>query len=478
MPPSRSSALLALFLLGCPKPVVQLPEVPNLIPVSAVHADAELLYDTLQSAHFDLFAHRDQAAYDAAYVELVAGLDAPMTRLEATRRLTAFVAYGRVGHARVEFPVADYIGHVTSGGTVLPFDVETRGDRVFIAHSYHPDIPAGAQLLALDGTGADEWVDTLGAYVSAESDYLRDAQLEVMFPRLHWLHGAMASSPVLQLDVAGELRSIRVDSPPAIEVEPVKAEWEARGHVREARVLDGGVGYLRPGPFYAMSEEESLADVAGFVDAAFEEFISSGAYTVILDLRDNPGGDNSFSDPMIAWVADAPFSFASTYRLRASATTRGVLDELAKGGPDGVSAAMLTAMQQYSDGEDFAFAIPDVQPREPGFGGEVWVLVNRHSYSNATSVAAIIQDGGFGRIAGEETADLPTSYASSAQFILPNLALTVTYPKGWFARPSGEDSGRGVRPDQQLPMPTIGEEGDPTLDALLASIRDEAKGEQ
>lgn len=40
----------------------------------------------------------------------------------------------------------------------------------------------------------------------------------------------------------------------------------------------------------------------------------------------------------------------------------------------------------------------------------------RIGYSNAASVAGMIQDYRFAKVLGEETADLPTSYASSAQF--------------------------------------------------------------
>lgn len=482
MVPPRCALLLALLAMGCARPAPTPAPVeaaatadadadPSWVPADSVRADAEVLYATLRAAHYDLFAHTDQATYDAAYDALLAGIDGPMPRLEATRRLMAFVALGRVGHARVDFPVAAYIEHVSTGGTVLPFDVQVTPDGVLLAHSYHPELPVGATLVALDGEPADVWLERLGTYVSAEHTYLRDAQLETMFPRLHWLHGASAPSHTLQIEVDGTPRTVTVDERPGIEVETAKSTWEAAGQVREARTLDGGIGYLRPGPFYAMHPDESLDDVVAFIDGAFRGFLDDGVHTVVLDLRDNPGGDNRFSDPMVAWVADAPFAFASTYRVRASETTRGVLAGLAEADPDGLSAQMAEVMAGHADGETFAFPIPATEPREQGFDGEVWALVNRHSYSNATCTAAILKDHGFARLAGEPTADLPTSYASSAQFPLPGLGLTVTYPKAWFARPSGEDTGHGVVPDLVLPMPAPGDAGDPTLDALLEHLR-------
>ena len=131
---------------------------------------------------------------------------------------------------------------------------------------------------------------------------------------------------------------------------------------------------------------------------------------------------------------------------------------------------MLEAMNKHEIGEIFEFPIPIIQPREPGYSGRVWALINRHSYSNATTVAAIIQDYGFGTVLGEETSDLPTSYASSAQFTLPGTGIVVTYPKAYFVRPNGDESLLGVIPDHTFPFPIVPGEDDPVLQNVLEYI--------
>ena len=47
-------------------------------------------------------------------------------------------------------------------------------------------------------------------------------------------------------------------------------------------------------------------------------FEAEGVDGVVIDLRQNPGGDNSFSDPMVAWFATEPFRFASSFHVRSS----------------------------------------------------------------------------------------------------------------------------------------------------------------
>ncbi len=443
------------------------------IPADAVRADFKRLYETLAAAHADLYVYRSRDAYDHYYQETLEAIDAPMTALEAVKLFTPFVAFGQIGHAKIGFPVQDYIAYVVAGGTLLPLDIRVENGRILIAHNYSgaPVLAPGMELVAIDGQPAADWLERIGRLVSAERPYMTHAQLESMFPRLVWLDGGEIDAFELGVRGAdGRETTITVDAVPAMTIEEQKGAREGEQHSRSAQLLADGIAYLRPGPFYAADEGESQETFEKFIDEAFLKFIAAGATDLVIDLRNNPGGDNSFSDPMIAWFADEPFSFASKFVVKASQQTREVLRGLAEKYPGGISAQMLETMQQYKDGETFGFEIPLAEPRDPRFSGRVWALVNRHSYSNATTVAAIIQDYGFGTILGEETADLPSSYASSAQFTLPATGLTVTYPKAYFLRPSGDEALRGVVPEHALQFPIAASGQDAALQGALEHI--------
>jgi hypothetical protein len=439
-------------------------------PAEVIREDFKHLYETLRAAHFDLYAYRSREAYEDFYEEILASIDAPMNRAEVVRLFTPFVSFGQIGHARIDFPVQDYIEYALAGGTLLPLDIRVEDGRTFITHNYSgvPALAPETELVSINGRDAADWVERIGRLVSAERPYMTHAQLESMFPRLVWLEaGAFEVFDVTVRQGDGDETTITVDAVPVISVEEQKGSREALQHSRKAEMLADGIAYLRPGPFYATAEGETLETFEAYIDAAFRGFVASGAQDLVIDLRHNPGGDNSFSDPMIAWIADKPFRFASKFVVKASARTREVLRGLAEQYPGGISAQMLEAMKQHEDGDTFAFEIPQVQPRDSTFSGRTWVLVNRHSYSNATSAAAIIQDYGFGTLLGEETSDLPTSYASSAQFTLPETGIVVTYPKAYFVRPSGDEALRGVVPDHALDFPVVPAEEDVVLrDAL------------
>ena len=88
-----------------------------------------------------------------------------------------------------------------------------------------------------------------------------------------------------------------------------------------SRVSDE-IAYFRPGPFYntepGTDNPWDSNRFKAFVDKSFKDLQVNPAQTLIIDLRNNPGGTNSFSDHLVKQVADRPFSFSSDFRVRIS----------------------------------------------------------------------------------------------------------------------------------------------------------------
>lgn len=75
---------------------------------------------------------------------------------------------------------------------------------------------------------------------------------------------------------------------------------------------------------------------------------------------------------------------------------------------------------------------------------------------------------GFGELIGEPTT--PVLYGNARQFKLPNTQLTVTYPEGYFVRPSGDTSLNGTIPDLII-SDDLNSEKDKILDYTINLIK-------
>lgn len=450
-----------------------------------VRADLDFLYRTLEQAHFDLFARRPRAEYDRLHRRLRAEVKGPLGRDEAVRLFQRFMAFGQIAHSRIDEAPAAYGRHTDGGGKVFPLRVRWADDRAFITRDGSgSDLAAeGDELLAIEGRPVGWWVERAARYVSADTRYMLRGLLEWDLPMVIWNElGPKPDFAVRLSKPGGRIVELTVPARSDAELKQAADSGPPRLRLgfetRDTRMLAGGVAYLRPGPFYnGEGPPERMYDSAAFVrfiDDAFAGFLKAGATSLIVDLRDNPGGDHSFSDHMIAWFATRPFKFSASSTIRVSPqsteSNRRRL-EIAGNDPTGMSRKLEEAYARARPGERILFDIPMASPRNGEFRGRVFVLVNRHSYSNAVNAAALIQDYGFGTILGEETADLATTYGAMETFRLPRTGIEIGYPKSRIVRPSGSLKARGVVPDRPIATPIVEPPSDPVLERAAEIAR-------
>ena len=473
---------LLLMLLGTAK--AQPSDWSTRVSPEAARADLAALYAGLQSAHYDLYVHRSREDYDARFAQTMAALGAPLTRFELLLELQKFTAYGNVAHARIDFPTDAYRSFRDDGGRAFPIYPRIVDGRTYVGEDYSgsDQVALGDEILSIDGEPMARWLERTARYISADTRYIAHSLLESSFPMYLWVELGERRYFTLQIRKQ-DGRSHRVRIPArtsdelAAAMDDAPEVFELDFSAREARMLDEEVAYLRPGPFYNAEDPQRIWNTSAFdafVDDAFESFLDKGARSLVIDLRNNPGGDNSFSDHMISWIGDRPFRFASKFLVRSSDEAAASNQARLDASPDatqGVSASYARAYQTTPRGETFEFDIPLAQPRQGArFEGKVYVLVNRNSYSNAVSVAAIFQDYGWGEIAGEPTADFATTYGAMEHFTLPNTGFRVGFPKAYIIRPSGDERLGGVQPDFVIETPIVPSARDVVLDRLLGRI--------
>lgn len=488
---------LSLALPACaasappgPADTSPLQTVPSLVSPDDSRADFDDLYARLQDSHYDLFVRRPKPEYDALFQKMRAGFNTPLAPLEVWKRYQRFVAYGNVAHARVD-PIAEYWENFRkAGGKAFPMFLRVVDGKAYVADDYSglSTIAQGDEVVSIDGMPALRWLEQPRAFVSADNDYMAWAQLESQLPMFAWLAWGEVQSFALVLGKADGTQAgvtlpalSRAGFEAAAARRPKRSEldWSAR----EARVLEGGLAYLRPGPFYDSrpnaTDPWDTTAFASFVDDAFGRFIAQGADRLLIDLRDNPGGDNSFSDLMVAWFADKPFRFSEEFDIKVStAATESNRKRLQdKGGETNSTSLRLAAAYDGKPlGSRVGFPIPLVPPREGvRFTGPVYLLINRHSYSNTVLVAAIAQDYGFGKVLGEETADLASTYGALEKFTLPGTGIEVSFPKARILRSNGDARARGVIPDIAITTPLVDDGTDMVLQQAIKIIGDEQR---
>lgn len=455
-----------------------------------VQTEFDELYLRLQADHFNLYVHRPKAEYDALYRHMRASFTRPLNLIQMQKQFQRFVAFGKVAHARIDALQANYGVYRQNGGKALPLALRIVDGIAYVAqnNSGVASIAAGDVILSLNGTPMKQILNNLGTQVSADNDYLLHTLLELYFPALLWQQDGVQDHYVMSFqhgtgqafELTVPTRS-RAEMLTAMALQPKQLEldWDQR----EAHVMADDVAYLRPGPFY--NNDANATDIwdnsafKTFLDKSFQDFQQAGVKKLIIDLRDNPGGDNSFSDCLLSWFANKPFHFASDFQIRVSpdttASNRARLTQTAANeshsGND-ISKEFDELYQHSKNGEIVHYKIPMMAARsDKSFQGSVFILINRRSYSNNVMVAAMAQDYGFAKIIGEETSDLASTYGAMEQFTLKRSGIVVGYPKAHIIRPNGKTESRGVIPDIKIKTPIIETPDDPVLQEVVKRVK-------
>jgi len=427
-----------------------------------VKADLTYLYETLAASHYDLYANTPKRVYDKAYQQLYASIHDSLTPLQINRLFQPFVAKAQLGHCVTGYPFKSYNAFLASGGRVFPFDVRVDQEHVFIVgnHSTDTTIRAGDEIVALQGVKMSQWLTRIYHYLSGENEYYKNTLIDLVgFPRLFWMVYDQIGLFSLQIK-RSDGRVVFVNDPGVLasSYREIRNRQPALFTTSRQLKFSQHIAYLRPGQFLnsqangntSRQETFQKGEFIQFIDSVFVQLYRRKTNQLLIDLRGNPGGDNTFSDYMVAYFATRPFAFYSTFEVKTSAVTKSFWRNVA----DSSLADLRRDILSKKDGERFAIK-PSFYPNRTDslhFGGEVYVLIDRYTYSNAATTAAQIQDYGFGTLVGEPTAESPTLYASVHEFVLPHTKIAVTYPKAFMIRPNGDHSLKGVSPDIVAPQ--------------------------
>ncbi len=426
-----------------------------------VLSDLAYLYESLHEAHYDVHTYTSQQNLLDNYHRVMASVsEDSLSYLQATNTFQSVASAINNGHTEVDFPVAAYLDYAQAGGTVFPLEIALEDGRCFVRKNFSTDksVAVGAEILSLDSISMEDVVAQLYPQISAERPYLKHAKIETYsFPRMHWrVFGSQDSYAVVVAQEGGDTVSHVL---PAISVvNGYEAKREEVLNAKMAVAFYREVAYLNPGNF--SGDEQAYRS---FIDSAFTVINDHGGDKLIIDLRNNAGGDDAFSDYLVSYLADKPFSWTSNFTLKTSQLLK---DHVRTSGD--TSSAYAQAILTHENGDVFEFEFEDYRPQPPNkrFTGKTFVLINRQSHSQSAVTAAQLQDYGWATIVGEETGDYPTLLASQFQFILPETNISVKVSKGMIVRVSGNRSPRGVIPDVPIKDHLL-DERDEMLSELL-----------
>lgn len=424
----RLCALLSFLLLSC-WPVLLFANGVPLTP-EQLREDLRTMQDAILRTHPQPEHSVDPVVMARAFADVRSALDRPMDRDEAWQVFATLNPLLADGHLFVGYP--DWRGETTayraSGGALFPFEIRVDEEGqpfVRAALGGAPTRWAGARIVRINGVDARKVAAALLARVHGDSPAFRASLLSRRWWFFYWKMFGAPETFALDMDrVAATLPASRAS--PQILVDEAVFE---RTYGLELR--PGKIAVLKLGAFSWEDEAAFFRFTAG----AFQRIRETGVETLVIDLRDNGGGDDGYwKTGVLPYLADKPYLWGSAFRKR-------VLEKYRDEGE--------TVGQIVSGRLDAP--VEPAEDRRDVFQGRTYVLVGPATYSSAVLFANVMQDYGFARIAGTGGAVRSRQSGGVERYRLAHTGLAVWVPRFVLERPRPNAGDIWLKPDVALP---------------------------
>lgn len=449
------------------------------LSVEQLQADFKLARESLQEAHGGIYRYTGKQELDRTFDDAAKRLDHPMDAMAFLRILEPAVAALRCGHTGIQ--LSPELRKQLEAAPLLPLDVKLIGGRVFILRDYaSADALAGSEITAINGVSSAAIVATLTA-ASPGDGFIptgRAARVARTFKEGLYNYFDMRGQFTLAVKAPGAAtRTVQLQGQPLAALRAASAslypqDQRSKKFIELTFVDEGRIARLQ---VFSFMDDEEDDDGETLLKAAFEKIAASGARTLLLDLRNNGGGEDKLGKLVFAHLVDHPFPYYEELTVMHPGLSFASHVEGSGGIPEGALLARPDGLYALRSHQNLGIQ----QPRAPVFKGKVIALINGGSFSTTAELISQLHDKHRATFVGEESGGAyhGNSSGRDAVLVLPNSALRVGIPLVTYKLAiSGQHAvGRGVTPEHVV-QPVIGDYlhgRDPQLEKAQALARSE-----
>lgn len=418
--------------------------------VEELQSDLTFWRNRLETKHPLIYLYRTKAAVDHFFDSLNVGIDHPMAELEFFNHIAPVSSFLRDGHNTI-LPSETSLEEMRETKLLLPFDLEYFDDRLYVVRnlSDNLDIPQSAEITAINGVDVLEIRKELMRLVPQEgkNDQLAHAAVKDLF-RFYY-HIAYGFPDQIALTMRYSEEPILVN---CRNLKEIRATRLLRYSDEEPRIPRGI--YFDTITRGLRSSKSAILTISTFDQEAFKrsdqrfrkeirtifrQLKKSETENLIIDLRDNSGGNPDFVKCLLRRLFDHRFEQAKEFRI--------VQD------PSAEDFAKRTKKKWYP-----GFGIGKFSPALNHFDGKLLVLCDENTFSAGVEVLSVLRKYDRATFLGTESGGNPVimgGFIVKTRWKLPNTKLQFSSGTHCTLYEDFEkNTGRGIIPDIKV-VPTL-----------------------
>lgn len=393
-------------------------------------ADFTLLRDTLQKIHPGIYRYKSKQEIDRIFDSCYASIKDSMQVTEFFALINFAIAAMEDGHSNCRMP-RDVMNKYIDKEKIFPAVLLFIHSKPFIYCCKQNERLAGTELVSIDNQPMDKVMKRLFAYIPSDGNIQsrKDWEMNENFPFLYnILYGAKDSFEVKVKTTSGEIITTQLTA------DLYKHFICPSPFPRPSRYLTleykpGNVAILTVKTFLSEFVKQTGGDFKIFLDSAFDDIKEKKVKQLVIDIRNNQGGNDENGAILYTYIASKPFRYYAS------------LESVQGKFPD---SAHPNLKMQY--------------PSANAYHGKLYILANGRSFSASAEFAAIVKTNERGVFVGEEAGGgyYGNTSGDDVFVTLPASKLSARIPmvKYTMAVKNLGSTYRGIKPDYVI-YPTI-----------------------
>jgi len=407
--------------------------------------DIQFWKTTIESAHVNMYHAISKPSLIELENKLLGALPKKVSINQAILLIGKLAAALNEGH--LGLPSAKIADSLFQQSLRFPFLIKSSnqfGWEIEMDLSKEQYLKNGGTILAINGKNIEAINKQYGIYFGGLSNW-KNQQVAVNIRKLLFLHGIKSPYQITALNSAGkkiQFKVIGYNKQQADSITKALASVKKNQIIPYSlEILPDSIAYIR----YNNMTNDPSNPFPQFLVESFTKIQSAGAKGLIIDIRENGGGNSALAELMIPYFSNKPYRLTAGMKWKVSEAYKRFMK-----GSQGEKAepAFYFTME---NGSVYLYDNKNLkQPLETPlrFKGKTALLIGPNTFSSANMFSDGVKTYQLAKVFGSPTAEPGNDYGEMFNFMLPHSQIIARGPSKMFFRADGnEKNSDPILPD-------------------------------
>lgn len=424
-----------------------------------LNQDFDFLVKSIKKTHPNPYSVISKSDFDYQVSSIKTNFKDSLNLKSYYQLIAPFVASLHDGHTSLTFPGRKLLN---SNDNLFPYIIKASIEKPYLKvteniSNEYMQIPVDAEILKIDNLTSEEIIQKIIKNTSGESDIYR-LKMGADFNMFAFLFGSFhelkentnveynyknknhnITIPTVTLNELMEIAKKRNPSSNNKLIEEIPSfSLDIDNHNKTA-IID----------IHSFDYKKKFED---FLKESFEHINSNKIKKLIIDIRENGGGNSVLAEELMKYISNEPFRLFDKTLIKYSQLQKDFYDDYCKN--DSQYCETYNYIKSKKNGEIDIFSIKDLilpYPKEKQFKGKIYLLTSSRTFSSAMNFAQAFKHYKIGKIIGEETGGWIVSYGDKIITKLPesNIPLSIS-TKQFYTVGTNDKDFHGVKPDVKI----------------------------